>query len=211
MARRSASCVAIATLIILLGCGRSEKNPTSQGSLPPGYVAPALTNDRPLVDHPEYVAWARFAVGAAVVRKKEVTNNVETIHVTTTLRLVEKTRDKVVVESQVTVDRPGQSLVENPPQKLEFTAAFQLPPGMNPEQFALPSLRAKLIGNESRTACGREFQTELFTWDERNEAGPMTIKLWRSDEIPGRMLRQEVKGRTQVSAEEVVEIIQLDG
>jgi hypothetical protein len=202
---------AIVSLLLLSGCG-SESGTTgvSQGPLPPGYVPPPSTENLPLVDNPEFASWNRFPVGIAVVRKKEVSNDSGSVRVTTTLRLVEKKRDKVVVESQVTVDRPGEPVVENPSQKLEFAAAFQLPQGMKPEQFALPSLKAKVVGNETRMACGREYQTELYSWDERNEAGPMTIKLWRSEEIPGRMLRQEVKGRTQVSVEEVVEIIQPD-
>jgi hypothetical protein len=72
-------------------------------------------------------------------------------------------------------------------------------------------MKAKLSGEETRSACGREYQTELFTWDERNEAGPMTVKLWRTDDIPGRMLRQEINGRNHESIEEVVEIIQPTG
>lgn len=204
--------VAATSLIILVGCGSdSGTSSVLQGELPSDRVAPAATNDVPLIDNPEYVHWSRYPVGTVVVRKKEVSNESGSVRVTTTLRLVEKNRDKAMVESQVTVDRPGQPLVENPPQRLEFAATFQLPQGMKEEQFALPSLKAKLIGNETRTAFGREFSTEQFTWDERNEAGPMTVSLWRSDDVPGRTLRQEVKGRTQVSVEEVVEIIQPDG
>ncbi len=210
MAQKSARATAVA--ILLAGCGSdSGTSSVSQEPLPPGYIAPVAAENLPLVDHPEYVHWSRYSVGTSVVRKKEVSNESGSVRVTTTLRLAEKNSEKVVVESQVTVDRPGQPVVENPPQKLEFTARFQLPPGMQPEQFALPSLKARVIGQENRTACGRELQTEVFTWDERNEAGPMTVKLWRTEDVPGRTLRQEIKGRTQVSAEEVVEIIQPDG
>ena len=207
MAQRSANYLAVIGLLFLASCGsESENGKISQGPLPPGYVAPP-TGDLPLADHPEYVAWSRFAVGAGVVRKKEVTNEGGTVRVTTTLLLAQKTPDKVVVESQVTIDRPGQPLVENPPLKLEFHAKFPLPASMTIELFSLPSLNARLAGDETRQACGREYQTQLFTWDERNEAGPMAVKYWRSDEIPGRMVRQEVNGRTQTSVEEVVEII----
>jgi hypothetical protein len=199
----------VASLICLVGCGNKPAHgPVSQGPLPPGYIAPAPTGNLPLVDHPEYVSWNRFPVGIAVIRKKEVTNETGSVSVTTTLRLAQKMPDKIVVESQVTVNRPGQPLVENPPLNLDFPAKFRLPAGMKLEQFALPSLKARPAGDETRQACGREFQTELFTWDEVNEAGPMKVKLWRSDDVPGRMVRQEIKGRTQASVEEVVEIVQ---
>src|SRR5262245_38934568 len=202
---------AAALCILLSGCGSETTTSTSSRGAPPeGYVAPAATDDLPLADHPEYVAWSRFPVGTGIVRKKEVSNESGSVRVTTTLRLAEKTADKVLVESQVTVDRPGQPLVENPPQTFNFPATFPLPAGMRLEQFSLPSLKAKATGEETRTACGREFQAQLFTWNEVNEAGPMAVKYWRSDEVPGRMVRQEISGRTQTSVEEVVEIIQPD-
>lgn len=204
--------VALASSIFLVGCGSEVGGGLgSQGTSPPGYVAPASTENLPLVDHPEYVGWSRFPLGIIVVRKKEVSNETGTVRVTTTLRLIEKTADKVVVESQVSVDRPGRPQEQNPRPKVDFPATFPLPQGMRQQQFSLPSLKAKQVGEEIREAGGREYKTQLFTWEEVNEAGPMTVKLWRSDDIPGRTLRQEITGRTQTSVEEVVEIIRPDG
>jgi hypothetical protein len=196
-------------LVVLAGCGsQPATSAISQGPLPEGYVAPASTDKLPLVDHPEYVNWSRFPVGTSIVRKKEVTNEFGTVHVTTTLRLAEKTADKLVVKSQVTVARSGESPVENPPQQFNFPAQFRLPAGMKLEQFALPSLTARHVGEETREACGKEYRSQVFTWDERNETGPMAIKLWRCDDIPGRMLRQEIHGHMHDSVEEIAEINQ---
>jgi hypothetical protein len=203
---KQAACVG---LLCLVGCGsQSSGGSSSQAALPAGYVAPASTANLPLVDHPEYAAWSRFPVGAGVVRKKEVTNEFGSVSVTTTVRLHEKSADKVVVQTQITVDRSAEGLVENPPQTAEFPAKFRLPPNMKLEQFALPSLRAKLVGEETRDVAGREFKAEVFTWQEFSERGQMTIKLWRSDEIPGRMLRQDIEGPMHHSVEEVVEIME---
>lgn len=175
--------------------------------MPEGYVAPPATDHLPLVDHPEYVNWGRFPVGTYVIRKKEVTNDFGAVRVTTKLHLSEKTADRAVVEAQVTVDRPGEALIENPPQEMQFAAKFPLPAGMNVEHFTLPSLRAKQVGDESISAAGREFTAQVFAWDERNETGRMAVKLWRSDDVPGRMLRQEIEGHQHHSVEEVVEIV----
>ena len=206
---KRAACVG---LLCLVGCGsQSGSGASSQGALPAGYVAPAPTDNLPLVDHPEYAAWSRFPVGAGVVRKKEVTNEFGNVRVTTTVRLAEKTADKVVVQTQITVDRAAEGLVENEPQTVDFPAKFRLPANMKLEQFALPSLRAKAVGEEAREVAGREFKAEVFTWQEFSERGQMTIKLWRSDEIPGRMLRQEINGPMHNSVEEVVEILQPAG
>jgi hypothetical protein len=203
---------AVAGLIFLTGCGSETGGGIrSEATAPPGSIAPAPTENLPLVAHPEYANWSRFPVGTAVVRKKEVSNESGTVRVTTTLRLSEMTAAKLVVESQVTVDRPGHPPEENPPLTVDFPATFSLPPGMRLEQFSLPSLKAKQVGEEIRAACGRDYKTQLFTWDEVNEAGPMTVKLWRSDDMPGRMLRQEIKGHNHVSLEEVIEITRPEG
>jgi hypothetical protein len=145
-------------------------------------------------------------VGAVVVRKKEVTNDFGVVHVTTTLRLAEESAQKVIVENQVTIDRPEEAPVVNPPFSAEFPAQFRLPAGMDQKQFWLPSLQAQSLGEELRTVCGREYNAQLFTWTERNETGPMLVKLWRSDDIPGRMLRQEITGHMHNSVEEVIDI-----
>jgi hypothetical protein len=202
MAQRSANWLATASLIFLSSCDGRPVDSTA----PPGYVEPPSTDHLPLADHPEYVAWSRFAVGASVVRKKEVSNDSGTVRVTTTLRLAHKSEEKVIIESQVMVDRQGHPPLQNPPLKLEFSAKFPLPPGMTIEQFSLPSLRARLAAEETQQVCGREVQTLLFTWSEVNEAGPMAVHYWRSDEVPGRMVRQEINGRTQTSVEEIVDI-----
>jgi len=200
--------VALTGVILLSGC-ESESAPSSvlPESVPEGYETPTATGHLPLADHPEYANWSLFPVGTTVVRKKEVANDFGTVRVTTTLRLAEKTAEKVVVETQVTVDRAGEP-VENPPQRFEFPATFRVPEGMKRDQFLLPSLKAKSIGEENRTACGEEYLAEIFSWNEVNEAGPMAVKLWRSDDIPGRILRQEINGRNHESVEEVVEIHQ---
>jgi hypothetical protein len=199
-------------VVCVTGCGSQSGAPSDSVSISPGGdVAPASTENLPLVDHPEYASWSRFPVGSGVVRKKEVTNEFGVVRVTTTVRLTDKTAEKVVVQSQVTVDRPGNGLVENPPQEMSFPAKFRLPAGMKLEHFALPSLKAKQIGDETPHVCGRDYASKIFTWDERNETGPMTVRLWRSDDVPGRMLRQEINGHQHSSFEEVVEIIQPAG
>src|SRR5262245_48062160 len=121
MAQRGANRIAaLLGLVWLAGCGLSNPDTSSEFELPDGYEAPQSTDHLPFVDHPEFVAWNRFPVGTSVVRKKEVSNVSGMVGVTTTLRLAQKTADKVVVENQVTIERPGEPLIENPPLRLEF-------------------------------------------------------------------------------------------
>lgn len=181
---KNASLLFIAGSLLILGCTGSSS------STPKGYVAAESQDDLPLVDHPEYTHWSKFPVGAFSIRKKTVTNAAGSVYVTTRISLAEKTDERVVVEQQVTVVRP-EATVENPPQELEYPAKFRLPTSVQLESFNLPSLKAKLLGEEVLNEAGSSFTCSLYQWEESNEAGPMTIKLWRSDEVPGRMVREE--------------------
>ena len=76
-------------------------------------------------------------------------------------------------------------------------------------EIILPtSTKAKETGAEVIEIGMREFNTTIFEWEESNETGPMTVKLWRSDEIPGKILRQELftKSTSTKSFEEVTEL-----
>ncbi len=181
---KDASLLFIVSSLLFIGCTGSSS------STPQGYVAPESKDELPLVDHPEYTHWSKFPVGAFSIRKKTVTNSYGSVYVTTKISLAEKTDEKVVVEQQVTVVRP-EVTNENPPQQMEFPAKFRLPKSVELEAFNLPSRKAKLVGEEIREEAGASYPCSLFEWEESNEAGPMNIKLWRSDEVPGRLVREE--------------------
>ncbi len=192
---------------IVVGCDRDSESVSGLSTV---LTHEGMASDdgsrQPLVDHPEYLNWQQFPVGTAVIRQKEVSNEFGLVRVRTRVRLAEKADASVTVEAQITVERPDAGTVENPPMLASFPKQFPLPARMQAEQFALPSLKAILVGEEQREACGQQFQTQVFTWDEVNEAGPMKVKLWWSHAMPGRMVRQEIDGHMHHSVEEVVEI-----
>src|SRR5262245_19239278 len=207
MLRSGGTRACLLALSLLAGCDQeSQENSLAEQISPPGYVPPPPDDNLPLADHPEFVHWNRFAVGVAVRRKKTVSNQFGSVAVTTTLRLAEKSADQVVVQTQVTVERQGEPPVENPPQSFVYPATFRLPPGMQREQFSWPSLTARRLHDEGRQLLGQEFVAQVFAGEERNETGPMAVRLWRSDGVPGRLLRQEIHGHMHDSIEEVTEI-----
>ncbi len=194
-------------LLSLTACG-----PTQTSNEPIGYVPPKPKDNLPLVDHPEYVHWSQFPVDSYVVRKKTVTNENGSVYVTTKVRLAEKTEKQVVVEQQVTVVRPEGTRV-NEPQYLRFPAHFRLPEDVDYESYLTPSRKAKKTGTEKINLAGHDFETDIYEWEEVNEAGPMTVKLWRSESVPGRMLREEslIKRDGDTGLEELVELNLLNG
>lgn len=198
---------------ILLGawaCGAGCDRPPATDPAPvrpvPRGASAAAPAETVWVDNPDYRHWSQFPVGTTVVREKRVTSDRGTVHVTTTLRLVEKRPDQLMVESQVRVVRDGELLPANPPQTLAYHARFPLPPGMDAAAFDLPALRASRVGEEVQKVGEQEFLAEKFTWQEVNETGPMEVTYWRHDQVPGRMLRQEIHGPNHHSVEHVTQI-----
>lgn len=195
-------------LVIMIGCGGT--NGTAPTATAPG-LAPSITPpsvDLPSAPNLEYVNWKQFKVGTTVVRKKVVQNKQGSLTETTTVRLAELTDTKAVIEQQITVARPDSPPVVNPPMRLECFATFKVPPGLTAEQMSKPSLKAKATGEETVTACGKEYKATVYEWQDATEAGPMPNKLWLSDAVPGRRVKQEMKVEKvgNSTTEEVIEI-----
>ena len=162
----------------------------------------------PRVAYPEFVNWSKFPVESSVNRRKVVSNTSGEVVVTTKVWLQSKAEDNVSVGSQITVKRPELPIVENEPNFAKFPATFRLPKGLTEEQFYLPSAQAKETGKDVVKVGEKEFEATVYQWTESSEAGPTSVKLWRSNEVPGRFLRQEMitKGIETTSIEEVIEI-----
>jgi len=80
----------------------------------------------------------------------------------------------------------------NPIEEVRFPSQFELPQGMTEEYFQQPSLKAKKTGEEEMEVAGVKIKADGYEWTESNETGPMQVKLWRSNDIPGRIVRQEM-------------------
>lgn len=197
-------------LFVTLGCwiGCEDKRPIVPKTQSPQTVgesqSPALQNPV-LLDHPEYSNWSRFPVGASVTRQRVVTNEFGEVRVTTKMWLEDKSPVEVAVGSQVSVVRSETPAENNPPSSTTYPAQFALPSGLKPELFLLPSSKAKLVGEERVSIGELEVTAEVFEWTENNEAGPMTVKLWRSEDVPGRIVRQEML--TESSSTKTIEQI----
>lgn len=197
-------------LVMLSGCGPENRTPVAKSG-ETGKTAPPTEQNQselPQVEHPEYAHWKQFPVGTYVVRKKEVSDSQGTVKVTTVIKLTNLTPEKVTYQQQVTVDHPSKPLKQNPPQDFDAPAKFRLPEGFKIEQFEKPSLSAKEVLEEKKSAAGNEYPCKLYTWTETNEAGPMPIKLWYSNQMPGRLVRQEsaIPENKSSSIEEVIEV-----
>lgn len=188
IARAVVLCLCSGLALVYVGCAQNATSPS-----PSAVAADVGAETKPeseLVDNPEYLSWNRFPVDTRVVRRREIVGGQGKVEVVTTMTIREKTEKKIVVGQQITVIRPDSTL-ENEPQSLEYFAKFPLPGGMKLESFSLPSLKAQRTGTEEVELLGNKYQAEIFEWVEQNERGPMKVKLWRSDEVPGRTIKEE--------------------
>lgn len=177
-------CLFASQLLSGLGCSRQE---TWVPPAPPKQELHAIPS-------PDYASWVGYPVGTKLVRYKEVANDEGVVKVTSTLVLKEKSDERLVVESQISVVRPDIT-TDNPPQVFEFPKEFMVPLDMPEDAYDLPAPNAKLVGTEKITVAGREYDAEVFAWEGTLEMGKVDMKLWRHREFPGRQIRLETDYR----------------
>jgi hypothetical protein len=197
---------------VTVGGGLGEAAVAGAG-VPRGAGAGAAPESTRLAEHAEFANWNQFGVGTRVERTRTVKNEHGAVTVVETYRLVDRSPARVSVESQSTVARPGEPLEVNPPQQFDFPAQFVVPVGMQVEQFGLPSLKAKSVGQESLDVLGVTYAATVYEWEDPAETGPITVRVWSSAEFPGRILRQAIRNGATTSLEEVtaVEIVEPAG
>jgi hypothetical protein len=191
-------------LLFLIGC---DSQPPKGPAKVPVTVENAKEKkaDLPVVERAEYVNWNQFPQGTLVKHVRETKSDAGKVIVTTTTKLVSKSNEKVIIETQITVDRGGEPLV-NPSMELEYPASFRLPPNMDAAKFALPAQDAKLESEESIEFQGKEYAARVYSWDAASESGKTKNKMWLCNDIPGRVLRHEMSCPTFTSAESIAEI-----
>lgn len=179
---------------VAVGCGGGGAAPPTgvtpvAAATPAGPPAPAV-----YAESPDYLTWSKFPVLTTVVRKKVSTNpkvpDKATVE-TTTIQLAEKDDLKAVVTMQITVEKPDEPLRVNPPMKLDYKAKFLVPPGLTAAAMQLPDMKATVSGEETLTVQKKEYKCTVYTWTGATESGPMPIKLWVSEQMPGRIVKQE--------------------
>ena len=197
---------ALPLLVLASGCGCSVDKPAPVAAA----NTPAVPTG-PMFDDLDYANWKQFPVGTTVKRKSAITTEVSTSVVTSfeTLGLRKVSDREVEVSRQNTTERnDGSYRAVNPTEERRYPRQFAIPKGMTVEDFGKPSRSAKLAGEETLTVLGKEYKTTVYTWTDSTEAGPLEVRVWMSDSMPGRIVRQEMKQPTlkNTTIEEVIEI-----
>lgn len=203
------------TLSVLLlaslsvGCGGPASTPTA--ATVPSVPDTDDTAPQVLFYDLDYANWSRFPVGTQVKRKSVTSSPKATASTTSveTLTLKEVTDGAVVVVRQNTTQRSdGSYHVVNPPEERKYPRSFAIPSGMTAEDFSKPSRGARKDGEETGTVAGTSYRAVVYTWEDQTESGKMSVRVWLSDDIPGRIVKQEMKvpALENTTSDEVIEV-----
>ena len=172
-----ASCWLIAASF---GCGQ----PNAAKSAPVADASQSKAEELPVVPRVEFQNWSKFPVGTVVTRVRQVGEGTGKVTQTTRYKLAEKSDTRVVIEPNVEIDGNGRH-EQNDMGTIVYASTFRLPTGMTEVMFSQPDPKAESQGTELVELLGKSVQAEVYTWRTSAEAGPVSNKLWMSNDIPG--------------------------
>ncbi|MCS7021315.1 MAG: hypothetical protein NZU63_05770 [Gemmataceae bacterium] len=190
--------VGVTTLTLLAsivgsGCQRPEgaAAPVATTSKPPaaaGDLPPVATNE--MVEDLIYKQWSAFPPGTSVVRRT-TTRNAKVKNPTishTTIRLLEKTDDYLVIEEQTRTERSSGEVVQHEPMKFRYARMIPLPPNIRKEDWGKPQgIREQ--GTEEVEVLGKTLRCTYMKYTSATEVGEMQCTIWVSPEIPGGLVK----------------------
>lgn len=198
---RAVICLAIVTVATAeAGCSRSpaegtpppsgdsQKNPVSQLSSPDALLL--LSSSAEMVDDLTYKQWQAFPKGTTVVRRT-TTRSGKAPRPTishTTLRLLDKTDEFLVIEEQTRTERSNGETVQNEPMTFRYPRRIPLPPNIRKEDWGKPQGIQK-EGTDDVEVLGKTYRCRFFKYTSSTEAGEMLSTIWVSSDIPGGLVK----------------------
>lgn len=133
----------------------------------------------PMVDNPQYQAWARYEVGSSETLEGNIDGgNGQKMSMLSTHTLKEKSGDQVTIEITVTMEVMGQKH-SSPPQQQVIHAKSE-------------KQDVDEVGKEEVSAAGRSFHCTVYEAHSPNpKADDAKAKIWVSDEVPGGVVKME--------------------
>jgi hypothetical protein len=198
------------------GCGSGHsagQTPTGGNSAPPNSDpvrgGAASTPSGEEVDNPQYKTWANLPKGTVAVQRTitETEGNDAKTVTTVTYTLLEITPEYVKLRSQATTRRYDGYEAKNPPDINQVPHRLVLPKGIKKEDFGKP-VNVTEQGEETITVGGKEYKTRWGQGKDRDEAGEVFVRTWRSDGVPGGLVKSVARTPAikKVSTIELIEV-----
>jgi len=150
-------------------------------------VATAQAPAQGLVDNPQYTSWAKHKPGTSITMKMSQAMGGQNRDMELKQTLKEVKPDELTVELQMSA--MGQTMPATPlkikskvsPDEAKYG---QLPPGAKAD--------VKEVGTESVTVGGQTYNCKVSEVTGEAEGTKSTGKLWRSDEVPGEIVKMDM-------------------
>jgi hypothetical protein len=159
-------------------------------------------------DGPEFRSWSKFKPGTSITFKATTTAAEANTEAIMTVKLLEVTDDKVVLETSGVTKVAGMEF-KVPTSKRDSTKTITIPkevpkppkPGEKPDGTYEE-------GTETIKAAGQEFKTKWYK--TKAEIGGVKIesKMWISEDVPGTMVRMESKSTGASTADSTFELVE---
>ncbi|MEZ6183973.1 MAG: hypothetical protein R3F62_03065 [Planctomycetota bacterium] len=154
------------------------------------------------VDNPEFQSWSKFGVGSMVEYKVQSEAAGTKTESTMTVTLVEKTDDKVVLETKTTMVVAGNEMTM-PAQKRDVPAKLKEQEGQAGENEAQE-------GKDEVEAAGKTLSCKTTQSVTESNGMKTTSKVWTCDDVPGGMVKMESKTEGSVSSNTEMNLVKLE-
>lgn len=210
--KKSLGTIVVSSIVWSVGCTRPPEPAiaTTEGavSTPTASEAQVLTAAE-MVEDLTYQQWKAFPRGTTVVRRT-ITRNAAATKPTisyTTIRLLERTDDHIVLEQQTRTERSSGETIQNEPMTFRYTRLIPLPPNMRREEWGKPQgIREQ--GTETIEVLGQSYRCTYMKYASFTEAGEMLSTIWVSPEMPGGLVKSHsyVANANETTTIEIVQI-----
>jgi hypothetical protein len=143
-----------------------------------------------MVEDLTYKQWQAFPKGTVVVRRTTTQNSRAprpTISYTT-IRLLERTDDHIVLEQQTRTERSTGDRIENEPMTFRYHRQIPLPPNVRREDWGKPrGIREQ--GTETVEVLGQSYRCTYMKYTSDTEAGEMLSTIWVCSDMPGGLVK----------------------
>src|SRR5688572_485774 len=158
-----------------------------------------------LVENPQYASWAKHKPGTTITMKMSQAMGGQNRDMELKQTLKEVTPNEVTLELQMSA--MGQSMPAQPlkikskvsPQEAKYG---QLPPGAKAD--------IKELGNESVTVGGQTYDCKVSEVTGEAEGTKSSGKLWRSDAVPGEVVKMEMTSEGAMGGTMTMELVSVE-
>jgi hypothetical protein len=145
------------------------------------------------IANPQYSTWAKHKLGTSIVLQATTTTGGASVNSQIVQTLAELTRDHLVIEVQTKIDGLSDAgVAAAPTQRITIKSHVAK---SEIDKLALPDGTNGQItpaGSENVSAAGKSYRCKVFDFSATQAGLNFKGKLWRSDEVPGGVVKTEM-------------------